>query len=66
VIDPQGIVLTNAHVVQRASAIRATFADGNTYEADVLGITTDLDLAVLRLKGAPKDLKVAPAGTSAD
>jgi serine protease Do len=66
VIDPQGIVLTNAHVVQRASAIRATFADGNTYEADVLGITTDLDLAVLRLKGAPKDLKVAPAGSSAD
>jgi len=66
VIDPQGIVLTNAHVVQRASAIRATFADGNTYEADLLGITTDLDLAVLRLKGAPKDLKVAPTGTSAD
>ena len=66
VIDPQGIVLTNAHVVQRASAIRATFADGNTYEADLLGITNDLDLAVLRLKGAPKDLKVAPAGASAD
>jgi serine protease Do len=66
VIDPQGIVLTNAHVVQRASQIRATFADGHTYEADILGITTDLDLAVLRLKGAPTDLKVAPTGSSAD
>lgn len=50
VISKQGIVLTNAHVVEQATTIQATFADGRSFDADIVGIATDLDLAVLRLK----------------
>jgi serine protease Do len=50
VIDPSGIVLTNAHVVERASKIQASFADGTSHQAEIVGIAPELDLAVLRLK----------------
>lgn len=49
VIDEQGIVLTNAHVVDGAIRIEATFSDDSTYIATVVGIAAELDLAVLRL-----------------
>ena len=49
VIDEQGIVLTNAHVVDGAILIEATFSDDSTYIATVVGIAAELDLAVLRL-----------------
>jgi len=65
VIAAEGIVLTNAHVVQGASRITASFADGAAYEAHIMGISPDLDLAVLRLRGA-EGLKAAPIGTSGD
>jgi len=50
VINSEGIVLTNAHVVDSASIIKATFSDDTTYEAEVIGIAPELDLAVLKLK----------------
>lgn len=65
VIAADGVVLTNSHVVESASRIKATFADGKSYEADVLGLSPELDLAVLRLRGA-KGLTAVPIGTSAD
>lgn len=65
VIDSDGIVLTNAHVVERASRIVATMADGRAFEADIIGLAHELDLAVLRLRGASA-LASAPHGTSAD
>jgi len=65
VIESDGVVLTNAHVVSGASRILATFSDGSDYEADILGIDQELDLAVLRLRGAP-ELTAVPIGSSAD
>lgn len=65
VIDPSGVVLTNAHVVAQAQTIQASFADGSAYEATVLGLDQDLDLAVLRLQGAPQ-LTAVTIGSSAD
>ena len=50
VIDADGIVLTNAHVVDGAIRIEATFSDDSTYTAKVVGIAPELDLAVLRLE----------------
>ena len=46
---PDGLLLTNSHVVHGASAIRASFADGLTREADILGEDPDTDIAVIRI-----------------
>ena len=46
---PDGLLLTNSHVVHGAKAIRASFADGLTREAAVLGEDPDTDIAVVRI-----------------
>jgi S1-C subfamily serine protease len=64
VLSPDGIVLTNNHVIRGATDIRATnVGNGQTYTADVLGYDRKSDIAVLQLRGA-SDLPVAPTGGS--
>jgi S1-C subfamily serine protease len=48
---PDGYVLTNAHVVEGAAKLRASFADGVTMDAALVGADVDTDTAVLRLAG---------------
>ena len=50
VISKTGIVLTNAHVVEQASKISVSFANGKSYYADIVGLSSDLDLAVLQIQ----------------
>ena len=50
VIDSDGVVLTNAHVVEGAVRIEATFSDDSVYSAEIIGLAPELDLAVLKLK----------------
>ena len=64
VIDPSGVVITNDHVVQGASRIVVTTADGKEYEAEVKGADADNDLAVLTVSA--KGLRAAKLGTTAD
>jgi serine protease Do len=47
VISPAGHILTNEHVIARASRIRITLADGREFDARVVGADATIDLAVL-------------------
>jgi len=51
VVDKQGDVVTNAHVVDGARSIKVTFADGSTAAGKVLGTDAATDLAVVRVAG---------------
>lgn len=48
-VGPDGLLATNAHVVQGASAIQVAFAEGQSYYAAVAALDEDRDLAVLRV-----------------
>jgi S1-C subfamily serine protease len=63
VISPDGLVLTNSHVVGAAKQIRLRDTEGIDTEARVLGVDPDTDLALLRADGA-RDLHYASLGNS--
>jgi putative serine protease PepD len=69
VIDADGHVLTNNHVVAsaaRGGQVRVTLSDGRVLAAEIVGLDPSTDLAVLELQDAPADLAVAELGSSAD
>ncbi|WP_407176074.1 S1C family serine protease [Bradyrhizobium sp. STM 3562] len=63
VISPDGLVLTNSHVVGSAKEIRLRDIEGVVTDARVLGVDPDTDLALLRANGA-RDLRYAALGNS--
>jgi len=65
ILDANGHIATNAHVVEEADRVRVRLADKREYDAKVVGRDANLDLAVLELQGAPnKELPVASLGQS--
>ncbi|MEH1799569.1 MAG: HhoA/HhoB/HtrA family serine endopeptidase [Nostoc sp.] len=63
IIDKSGLVLTNAHVVDKADKVTVRLKDGRTFEGKVQGIDEVTDLAVVKIN-AGNDLPVAPLGSS--
>jgi S1-C subfamily serine protease len=63
IIAPDGLVLTNCHVVEGAKEVRIQDAEGRVMEARRLGEDPDTDLALLRA-GSARDLPIAVLGDS--
>ncbi|ARV57563.1 serine protease [Nostocales cyanobacterium HT-58-2] len=64
IIDPNGMILTNAHVVSGADSVTVTLKDGRKLKGEVKGVDEPSDLAVVKING--KNLPVAPLGNSKD
>jgi len=67
IIDTDGFVLTNNHVVDRASEVLVTLFDKRQFKAKIIGKDQKMDLALLQLRDGrkvPVDLKPAPLGDS--
>lgn len=62
IIDRSGIILTNAHVVNRADKVTVILKDGRNFQGKVQGADPVTDLAVVKIDG--NDLPVAPLGDS--
>jgi S1-C subfamily serine protease len=63
IIDRDGIILTNAHVVDRADKVTVILKDGRSLEGKVQGVDPVTDLAVVKITGA-KNLPIAQLGDS--
>jgi S1-C subfamily serine protease len=64
VIDAQGHILTNYHVVEGASKLSVSFGGEKTYQAKVVGGDPDTDLAVIQIEPGTDKLTVVPLGDS--
>jgi S1-C subfamily serine protease len=64
VINSDGLVLTNNHVIEDSTSITAQTANGHQYRAKVLGYDVTGDIALIQLQGA-SGLKTVPLGDSA-
>ncbi|MEU8621141.1 trypsin-like peptidase domain-containing protein [Streptomyces sp. NPDC048623] len=67
VYDKEGHIVTNNHVVASAAdggTLSATFSNGKTYDAEVVGRAEGYDVAVIKLKNAPSNLTPLPLGNS--
>src|SRR5947207_1952884 len=64
VLDTNGNILTNAHVIAGARQIQVTFSDGRTVNATLVGSNTSADLAVIRVSVAASTLHPVTLGNS--
>ena len=57
IINTDGDIVTNNHVISGAQKILVTLSNGQMYSAKVVGTDTTTDLAVIKLENPPSDLK---------
>ena len=65
IINENGLVLTNAHVVEKVDNVSVTLADGTICDGQVLGTDTVTDLALVKIEGSTSS-SFAPLGNSED
>jgi S1-C subfamily serine protease len=66
IIDPQGHILTNFHVVQGARALEVNLSDKRKFKAKVIGADPSNDLAVIKIEPSGKPLSIAQLGSSSN
>jgi S1-C subfamily serine protease len=67
VVDGDGTIITNAHVVDGASKVTVSFEEGGeAVDAEVKGVDNDTDIAVLKINPEGRDLTVLPLGDSSE
>src|SRR5438552_2413555 len=54
VIDPSGLIVTNAHVVEGAESIQVRLSDGRRFAGNLVGHDTRVDLALIKIQHATK------------
>lgn len=64
VIDTNGNIVTNFHVIEGAQKLTVSFGGDKTYPASVVGGDPDTDLAVIKIDNPPAGLTVIPLGDS--
>ncbi len=64
VIDKQGHILTNYHVVEKASKLSVSFGGDKVYPAKLIGGDPDTDLAVIKITPPREGLTIIPLGDS--
>ncbi len=65
IVAADGTIMTNVHVIERASRIHVTLVDQREFDATLVGADADADIAVVRVKTGG-DLPHIPFGSSAD
>ena len=63
--DDDGHIVTNFHVIQNASSARVAFSNDEVYEAQLVGVAPEHDIAVLKITAA-HPARPVPIGTSSD
>src|SRR6056297_77889 len=63
IFDREGYIITNYHVVDKASNIKVTMSDDKSYEAEKIGGDSDLDLAILKIE-SEDELPIVELGDS--
>lgn len=64
--DDQGHIVTNYHVIKDADTTNVALADRSTWEAKIVGVAPDKDIAVLKIEAPLDQLRPVTIGTSAD
>jgi S1-C subfamily serine protease len=66
VIDKDGHIITNFHVIDGVSELEVDFPSGYKTRGSVIGTDTDSDLAVIKVEAPPEELHPLPLGDSAE
>jgi S1-C subfamily serine protease len=64
--DKEGHIITNYHVIQGGQRATVTLSNRKTYDAKLVGVAPEKDLAVLKIDVSGADLRPLPLGTSHD
>ncbi len=64
IVDPKGLVLTSGHVVRGQSQVTVTLANKQKYQGNVIAVSSNPDLAVVRLIGVKNNLPFLKVGTT--